>query len=62
MKEIGLMISNKEKEYLQINMKFNIYVNMWIIRKMGKQFINIHKKIKQNREQAFGIKMNLINV
>ena len=40
------MISNKEKEYLQINMKFNIYVNMWIIRKMGKQFINIHKKIK----------------
>lgn len=62
MKEIGLMISNKEKEYLQINMKFNIQVNMWIIRKMGKQFINIHKKIKQNREQAFGIKMNLINV
>jgi len=43
------MISNKDKEYLQINLELNILVIMLIIRNMEKQFINIHKIIKLNR-------------
>ena len=40
------MISNKDKEYLQINLELNILVIMLIIRNMEKQFINILKIIK----------------